>query len=43
MEKRLRCYITFIKAINIMSLTEEEKGTLCSEMLVQIGFFNMNG
>jgi len=39
MEKRLRCYIAFIKSKNIMGMMEEEKSTLRSEMLVQIAFF----
>lgn len=39
MEKRLRCYISFIENRNISGITQEDKKTLRAEMLVQIGFF----
>jgi len=39
MEKRLKNYLTFIKDISLTDMTEKEKHTLRTEMLVQIGFF----
>lgn len=32
-------YCIYIKGKNIIGMTEGEKSSLCSEMLVQIGFF----
>ncbi|MCK5128314.1 MAG: hypothetical protein KAQ68_00570 [Clostridiales bacterium] len=39
MRKRLKKYLVFIKEINITDMTEKEKKTFRTEMLVQIGFF----
>ncbi len=39
MKKRLKNYLIFIKDINIKDMSEKEKNTFRTEMLVQIGFF----